>query len=199
MREGRLVNFYTGKDLPKLREGAMVDLHVLESDFQDPTQCKALAIERKELLFKAGTRLFLELNPSRMRPVGRARLDQEHVNPWHGPPSLGAFVNLEEDLYLRLSGSKKGSLSAVKCSVPVLGDADVKSLNHAYTSLSKEFEVDRTSFGGNVFEVAHVFHAGKWMRLEQVRDLVMAGHERAIMTELGIEDVEGRINEILKR
>lgn len=199
VREGRLVNFYTGKELPEWSEGAMVDIRVQESDFKDPEQCKAFAIERSVMLFNKGMCLFVVLNPDRIRQEDLKRLTEQHVHPWNGPPSLGAFVHLEGELQMRLSGSKKGSLSDVKCKVPMLGDAEVRSLNHAYTLLSKEFEVKRRSFGGNVFEVAFVDTGKSWTALEKIRDEVMAEHEREIMTSLGIEDVDGRISEIRKR
>lgn len=196
---GTLVNFYTGKPLPDLREGAMVDLRIAEMDFTKKDELKVLAVERTEKFLFPGQRVFIRLNEYRMRKEDHRRLIEAKTSPFSGPPSLGAMVHLQEEVVMRLSGSKKGSLGDAKCSIPALGNTVARSLNHAYTLLSKEFEVDRRSFGGNVFEVAFLEDGKDWIPLETIRDHVMATHEREIMTKLGIADVDGRIKEILER
>lgn len=199
VRAGQLVEFYTGRALPELREGAMVDLRVPKTDFKDKEHMNALAVQRHVELLPAGTRLFISLNADRMPAVAQKRLSVEHVHPFREPPSLGAYVHMKEPVIMWLNGSKKGFLSAAKCSVPTLGETELGSLNQAYTMLSKEFETGRRSFGGNVFEVAFVDAVNEWHSLEAMRDHVMAEHEREIMSKLGIVDVDARIKEILKR
>lgn len=199
MRKGQLVNFYTGQPLPDLREGAMVDLRIAEMDFNHPEDLKALAIERTEIFLGKGSVIFIRLNVERIRKEDHDKLVPVQTrSDFNGAPSRGALVKVEEDVMMRLSGSKKGSLGDAKCVIPILGDKEARSLSHAYTLLSKEFETTRRSNGGNIFEVAHLKDGKEWLPLETLRDHVMATHEREIMSKLGVQDVDKRIEEIRK-
>lgn len=200
--DGKWVNFYTGDPLPDLRDGAIVDLRISDFDFTNKEELEALTVVRTEMFLMAGTRVFIRLIEERIKSEDRKRLVDAKTQPWSGPPSRGAFVYIAEDVGMRLSGAKKGSLLDAKCTIPVLGGAEARSINHAYTLLSREFEVDRRSHGGNVFEAAFVEDGRDWVSLEVLRDHLMAKHEREIMAKLGVKDAEGRfkqIEEILKR
>lgn len=200
--DGKLVNFYTGAPLPSLRDGAIVDLRIADFDFNDEKELEALTVERTEKFLMAGMEVFIQLNEGRIKQEDRKRLVDAKTQPWSGPPSRGAIVHIKEDVAMRLSGAKKGSLMDAKCIIPVLNGLEARSINHAYTLLSREFEVERRSHGGNVFEVGYINDGKDWVSLEVLRDHLMAKHEREIMAKLGVKDADGRfkqIEEILKR
>ncbi|MEQ1761055.1 MAG: DUF3293 domain-containing protein [Vicinamibacterales bacterium] len=74
------------------------------------------------------------------------------------PHQRAAFVEivLEEDLELRLRGTKPALLGDVACKIPAMQDKQASSLNEAYRRVSEKFEPTRRSAGGNVF--LNAFH-----------------------------------------
>ena len=64
-----------------------------------------------------------------------------------------------------------------KCNIPAL-EKDASSLNHAYTLLSREFEPDRISHGGNVFLNCYYYDEDNfWRNLDDKRETHMASFE----------------------
>lgn len=57
---------------------------------------------------------------------------------------------LLEALSVLVDGSERTKLNDCHCRI-ILLDAEARSLNHAFTLLSQEFEVHRMSHAGNVF------------------------------------------------
>ena len=84
---------------------------------------------------------------------------------------------LIDDLDIRVKGFKKGKLERCKCFIlafqnhPLYSDdAEHDSLNSAYTVISKYFEPERKSYGGNVFLNSFIKQHGQWILLEEKRN-----------------------------
>jgi hypothetical protein len=78
-------------------------------------------------------------------------------------------VKLLGDLSIRLRGSQPARLELVDCEIPTL-QKRAKSLNEAYRIISEQFEPERRSHSGNVFELALAKSQDGWRRLEVLRD-----------------------------
>ena len=80
-----------------------------------------------------------------------------------------AELILLDDLYLIIRGSKPPILQHCKVEIPFL-EKEARSVNHAYTLISTEFETERISHTGNVFK--HVFFQAenkRWFPLEEIK------------------------------
>ena len=81
---------------------------------------------------------------------------------------LLAEVILLEPLSILVDGSERTKLNDCHCGIFLL-DTDARSLNHAFTLLSQEFEVDRMSHTGNVFRQGFTYQRKRWLSLDDLR------------------------------
>ena len=104
-------------------------------------------------------------------------------------PNGKVEIFLEQDLMLRLRGTKHATFEPCVCRVPALHgrlveDEHPTSLNHAYTLISTHFEPHRQAKGGNVFD--RVFYCSEphqvWQPLSHLRDQKQAEHEVKVVS-----------------
>lgn len=185
IKNGHLVCFYGDAPLPKLKEGAMVDLYVQSGAIVDPKVIEIFNGNSEEILLPKGTPVMARLSVEKMSAEDTQKLIELKTWPLLGYPTRFAVIILEEDLMIHLRGTKKAELSAAKCSIPELGNVKARSLNHAYTMLSKRFETGRLASGGNVFESLYVESGNHWRPLGDLRDIAQARCEHEIAAKMG--------------
>lgn len=164
-----------GSAFPELREGAVGDVVVSlamllkESDRERLSETILVPLAAKGETLCLG--LSLESVPLKFhKAVFR---DQEPVID----PTVGLVpVLLESALSLLISPGHAGRLSGGACKVPALG-ISARSPNHALTLLSTEFELTRISHTGNVFTQGYLRRDGRWVRIAEIREDVMASTE----------------------
>jgi hypothetical protein len=196
--EQGIVSQYNDGALPRLRNGAMMEIYISAGDFLDEKELIALTVERHELFLPPGERLFVRLLDARMEQEEKQKCLKVELWPGSIQFMYGAEVVLEEPLEMHLAGSKKGSLMDAKCMIPALNNEEAKSVNHAYTKLSRHYEVKRRSAGGNVFENVYVQRERRWILLKALRDEMMAAHERDMIASLVPKATDAEA-ELLKR
>jgi hypothetical protein len=98
--------------------------------------------------------------------------------PWQDAPDGG----VEGGLWLELEGPRSIGLVSSEILLPKVIEADpIKSLNHAFTVLSENFEPQRISHTGNVYEhVLYLESDGLWYPLKLFRDGHIAKIEQGI-------------------
>lgn len=159
---GTLVFFYGGP-LPRLHEGTIGDLVVLDSALEDRALASTLN-EPKDL--------FLLPKGATLRVLLRNETATEQLPRLDGPEIIAPYVEvlLAEDLRLEFRGTRHGRLIGGRCEILDLGKS-AESLNEAYTLVSIAFEPTRRSHTGNVFQAIAFQDAtsGRWHRLEHLR------------------------------
>ncbi|MCI0364087.1 MAG: hypothetical protein L0219_09420 [Phycisphaerales bacterium] len=83
---------------------------------------------------------------------------------------LFAEVTLKGQQLMSLRQGKEPQLRPCACIIPLLPKAEPISLNHAFTLLSMEFETERKSHSGNVFQRGYVVRKDRWLNLHDLRD-----------------------------
>jgi hypothetical protein len=187
IKDSSVVRF-DGAPLPKLEDGTLGDLILPASSLTDRAERQELETESAVELLPARSLVFVGLNPKMMKGKQRGLIEASDLKIGPAPDApitLGsapqaprtlarhgyyrfAEVVLLESLKLRFRGDKEPTLESCTCAVPVLGK-NARSLNHAFTLLSTEFETERISHTGNVF--TRVFFNGKsrWHSLNEAR------------------------------
>ena len=202
--DGKIMYFYDGP-MPKLKEGAMGDLTLLESDVLDTDWVVPLREARKVRLLEAKADIMLAMRLQRIPPdlqketIGFPRADQGDFIGAMNYRFIPAILLEPLDLILR--GTKKAVLEGGACLLPSL-DASATSLNHAYSLASAKYEPDRRSHTGNAFQRVYYFEekAKRWWPLENLR----SGHEaqyeeERLLSEKQIAEKRARQKEYAER
>jgi hypothetical protein len=169
MAGGELKPFFD-MPMPKLKEGAIVDLICEEHALEDKSFARLLNTEEVVTLLEEGTRLFAHLRQERSSK--RSALQWSDLSPEVPVDSETFFVpfSIREDLRLKLRGTRKAELQTCQCD---LGDGALQSpssINQAYTRLSEMYEPSRRSHTGNVFmKVLFIAANGKAKPLAHLR------------------------------
>jgi hypothetical protein len=144
-----------GAALPKIAD-CIGDLIVPASAIQDTADLAMLSKEELIPLLPAKSIVLCKLGARHIPPAMLPKCKLATLP--EAPYQRAAFVEivLEEDLELRLRGTKPALLTSVPCKIPTLPDARASSLNEAYRRISEAFEPTRRSAGGNVF--LNVYH-----------------------------------------
>ncbi len=156
--------------MPKLKEGAIVDLVCEEYLLEDKDLARMLNTEEVVTLLQKGTTLFAHMRHERSRQ--RSALEWSDLSPRVHVDSATFFVPfvIQEDLQLKLRGTRKAELQSCECE---LGDGALQppaSINQAYTRLSEKYEPSRRSHTGNVFDkVLYMGKDGKAKPLSHLR------------------------------
>ncbi|HNQ77301.1 MAG TPA: hypothetical protein PKJ37_00065 [Acidobacteriota bacterium] len=150
IREGKIRFFYEGP-LPQISEGTRGDLIVPEYSVQDKDLQKLLSSERKIPFLKGKTILYVHVVIDHC--YGAAFLKEAIPEDICWPKQL-YFVKimLQEPLFLLMRGTKKPTLSPVKCQATAEYGLMGGSLNQIYTNISQRYERYRVSHSGNVFK-----------------------------------------------
>ena len=97
-------------------------------------------------------------------------------------------VVLDDELRLRLRGSKMPEMVACDCHIPVLENREAHSLNHAFTLISTEFEIEQLAHTGNVFERGFAKCKNTWRSLDDLR--LSTQYEHAVGLASDVSDTE---------
>jgi hypothetical protein len=158
----------SGEGLPRLKDGTVAEIVVAEFGFAE--------FREKSPFIREQTTQLLPMNTAIMIELATSGIDVSRLNELYSPSDLGilapgrfAEVVLLEPLKLRIRGDQQATLAPAQCRIPIISK-DARSVNHAFTLLSMEFETNRISHTGNVFEKAHVAQPQRrWITLGDLR------------------------------
>jgi hypothetical protein len=181
---GKLQFFYGG-EIPKLKEGTICDLIVSSYAIEDERELALLGRERVESFIEDGNSLMAQVYVKNAND-----LDQELMRSLKKVPcklaslSTSRFVEikLSEDLNIKLRSIKKAELLDCECKIPSLPHLEPKSINHAYTLISQNYEKHRRSHAGNVFDKVFYHDDELWRPLADLRDSFEARNEAAFIS-----------------
>jgi len=175
-KEGR-IQLWDGREFPKIRNESYGEIVLSEYAVKDPDLLQELQAEVTVEMLKEGVSVFLSVMADKVSPELWKRLEigEGVIN---GPEGPCVEVRLEDPLKLRLRGSKNATLCSCRCSIPALRGLEARSLNHAYTLISRRFEKQRISHAGNVFRLGYWRDKSKetWVRLEELRVVIETKH-----------------------
>jgi hypothetical protein len=168
--DGKAISF-NGEALPALQDDTVGDLVVPSHAFRNEEELKGFIAERLVPVLQAGTHLLVPLPPGTLSGTGILQKPPRGAAPSTAGPF--AEIVLDEELILTLRTAKRAVLRPRRCTIPSL-KRTARSLNHACTLISEEFEPDRLSHTGNAFfKVLYerVERAGLilWVELELLR------------------------------
>lgn len=184
VEKGELKCFYGKGPLPEIKDGTVLEIHVDSYALMDAGQDKILSEEHTEVFLPKGQALMVRLSLERIEDPNAKGLYELQVDFAPGYPCRFAEVRLEEALKIHLHATKHASLGSAKCSLPALKGGTARSLNHAYTLLSRHYETKRIAHGGNVFEAFYVLRDGHWRQLKEFRKVVAERFEAEIEGKL---------------
>ena len=166
VKNGRVVPL-DGDLLPKIRNDAVGELILGAYAVEDQENPQVLQVEQVSELLPKGESVFLGVSPSVIRP--------ERIHQLIKPSDLRISskflfteVRLQEPQMLRTGKTKNPALEPCPCYILVL-QQEARSLNHAFTLISTEFETRRISHTGNVFQRGFVKQGDKWISLNKLR------------------------------
>ncbi len=176
IKDGQIKYSGEGK-MPKLDDVTLADLIVPAHAFKDQSRLKKFTEEKTELILKSGTQLLVQISTGSVNKLDKQYLAHlEYINDIYVKNTAGIagarFVEIElsDDLKITLRGTKRSILNRCQCKIPILNNMDAKSLNHAYTLISQEFEQHRMSHSGNVFKDIYYKKDDKWLPIDSFRD-----------------------------
>ncbi len=183
VKDGVLVGFYTNKPV-ELKDGAIGDLIMPEWAVKEEDVRRKLTSERVELFLPKGTQVYFEVDMNQARDVDAPKptflaAELALKNGFTTGECDLVGVVLIEDQRLILRSTKKARLASCTCYIPAL-DKEAHSLNEAFTLISRTYEPQRRSHGGNVFKHGWIIEEGRWVRLDQVRDGLEAAQEEEL-------------------
>jgi len=178
-----------GMPLPKIKEGAFGEWILSAFDLVEAPDRVRLTMERRVPFLGRGTPIWIRVDGKKVPQKLRGRLTTK-------TSLAGAIdsvcVTLQENLDLILRPNADAKLAECPCSIPAL-NTEAKSLNHAYTLVSRKFEPTRRSYGGNVFQ--HVYYEESQQRvlpLDTLRlrtELIYVPSEASCLLESSLFDV----------
>ena len=171
------VTLLDGGRLPRLKDGAIGDL-VLDADtVQDSEFLRLLQAESTVEMLPSGTPVLMGVGLGVVPAEKQSKLKTSSGLRSHADYGF-VEVCLTEPLRLRLRGTKDPMLEPCACRIPIVGKRNAISLNHAFTVISTEFETERKSHTGNVFERGFVKWGKNWLSLGELRDLIRVRFEQ---------------------
>lgn len=191
---GGEVKYYYGDNLPRIDDGAIGDLILPMGYVPDKNYLSVSNHEEKIEIIPRGNVIMVE--------VKREYRDVRTVNINTGTQANIACVRviLMGPLCLLFRGTKKSKLLPVECEIPRL-HKEAKSLNSAYTIISREFEPNRLSHTGNVFKKCYYYESehDRWFQLEMLRESVEANFEEKLLLDeivfIKIKDPTEKLND----
>lgn len=160
------VNYYYGGELPSIKSGAIGDLVIKEYDVEDNNFLLVSQYEERIEILKQNTILMFAVNinsiPEKLWSHVNQLETRDHKN------YLFVKAKLLTPLELLIRGSKKFNLLEADCYITCL-EKEASSLNNALTIISQEFEPERKSHTGNVFEKCYYQDGQLWHPLEDLR------------------------------
>lgn len=198
-RVGDQWEFFYGGDIP-VKDGSLGELTINASSVKDPSFLNRINRTLSIKVLPEGSKLLVALNdrdhhaadPSSWLPIavnevpkGTTRFEYVIIGP--ALPSQQRQLALEDErggLWLRLKGLERTEIRSSTIQMPDgFPEKTARSLNHAFTLLSKEYEKHRISNTGNVYKQFFYQEGnGKWYPLSDLRHGVQAQGERVLLT-----------------
>ena len=203
-RVGDRWEFLDGGDIPVV-DGVQANLTISIHQITDEQFLARVNQDVRVKVLNQGTRLLIALVdkndnqtlgkkwqgalPVRL-PPGTTRLEEVFLGERKEQKSAELNDEVDADqhggLWLRIRGLNKSELISSSIVLPEgLQDDNAISLNHAFTILSKKYEIHRLSNTGNVY--THVFYQeknGHWYPLSDLRSGVLGDVERSLIREV---------------
>lgn len=147
--EGGHLSFVYGGPMPALKPGSFVEVVVaIPGDIESTHHREALEREQVREMFPAGTCLLVPIGdayPGRLATDLTRKDDEALPQLWSADSKIrGVFVYLGSPLNVTVSVGHMSPLHGCLCWIPAL-QANVGSLNQAYTLISEEHEPKRRS------------------------------------------------------
>ncbi len=174
--DGRIDYFYGGP-LPKMREGTVGDLVVPEWSIAENREVCRLQKDQVVQILPSGSVVKFAVDGRRTPAHLKKHLENVATLGMNKPHAVPVFLD-KKALALRLRGTKPATLGRVTCWIPSL-QVRAQSLNHAYRLISEQFEPERISHSGNVFELGYCEPESldRWVSLDTLRKTIAAKFE----------------------
>ncbi len=185
IRCGEIVPFYGG-EMPKLRDGAVMDLITEEAAFLIPAEIERFQQESFPEVLPTGSEMFAVIAFRNQDFIHQAK-DLSVFPPPGGVKAMVPFWLLEP-LRLHLRGTRKAELLSCECDLGIEGQPHPASINEAYTRLSERYEPWRRSHTGNVFTKVYFREGGSSTArpLDHLRQAMEADAEKTLFYRSGI-------------
>ena len=184
--DGQLVHFYDGTPIKDLSDGTVGDIVVNNYRIKDKARVNQYNSAQTVPFLAKDTLLIAAVSLKSVPEDLRERLLSDHGK---FIPNGKVEIFLEQELMLRLRGTKHATFEPCVCRVPALQgklseDEHPTSVNHAYTLISTHFEPHRQAKGGNVFD--RVFYYSEphqvWQPLSHLREQKQAEYEVKVVS-----------------
>jgi hypothetical protein len=190
LRGGQIVPFYGG-EMPKLREGAVMDLITEEAAFLDPSELERFNKEDFPEILPKGNEMYAVI-AHRHQPFHQVA---EKISAFPSPGGDTVLIpfKLAEPLHLHLRGTRKAELTLCLCDLGIEGEEFPRSVNQAYSRLSEIYEPWRRSHTGNVFMKVYFRVPGTddARPLEDLRKACEAQAEKSLFHQSGVLPLDG--------
>lgn len=153
-----------GNPIPKLSETTYGELIIPSIYLEEKEDIEKYQQQDVKIFFYEQENLYVELNP---KYIPQNKKSDNNLISYNG--KLYTHIILREDLRIYSRYRKKAKLKPCKCFIPAL-NTDAESLNHAYTLISENYEINRRSHTGNVFNFCYFKTDGKFVKLDVKRD-----------------------------
>ena len=137
-----------GAPLPELREGTCAELILPAYALSEAGQRARWTADRRHTLFPAETSLWAGVRGRHGESIAAAGCVGKMA--WPGQRISVVEVRLRKALELIVRPGKRGLLDDCPCWIPALG-VEARSVNEAYSLISRAYETHRRSHSGNVF------------------------------------------------
>jgi hypothetical protein len=164
-RNGKLLSL--GEEpIPEIQDGTLIELVIPAWAVTSENDRRRLRSMTQIDMLPEKEILWLGLSRQAVSP----ELHEKFPNHGAGAAAgyLLADVKLLAPLRASMDGSQRIKLEPCRCHIRLM-NTEARSLNHAYTLLSQEFEPERLSHTGNVFRHGFVKRNGHWASLNDLR------------------------------
>lgn len=156
------------RELPEIKDGSVGCLELNEYAVLDKESVQELQAEADIQMIPSDKSVYFAVSfnmvPNNLR---NSLLSPDELNI----VSNYGFIKviLHEPLMLHLRGSKMPQLLDCECIIPSLRNLKARSMNHAYTLISRHYEKKRRSHSGNVFQKGYYHNGIKWFSFDDLR------------------------------
>jgi hypothetical protein len=162
---------FGGGKLPDIKPNMIADLLMPAFGLTKDEERLRWTAEETAPFLPSGSILFAQVSLNRVPKELRGKvLDKKHVA---GFPNGFVSMTLATDAALLLTPGKKGVLLGGKVHIPAI-DQHSDSINEALTKVSRAFEPNRKSSGGNVFLKVFVERDHGMVSLDKLRERVIS-------------------------
>jgi hypothetical protein len=154
-----------GGELPKLHDGAIVDIVFPANYLTDPEDTQRWTSEITVPFLPKSTELLIHVNSEMVPPD----LLNKTVERRDRTRRRFVQVVLQADLSISLVPGKKGTLNDCLCLIPTI-EQTAESVSEAYKKIATVFEPARRSNAGNVFRLAFIEQENRLIKLDMIRD-----------------------------